>query len=91
MNFIPEQPLPLISWRDQAACRQPGLPADTFFPRDPNTKRRDPWEQARDICAWCPEHVREACLTEALDLGDFAGMRAGLTPDERRALKAAQR
>jgi hypothetical protein len=101
MTYIPEASLPPVSWRDQAACRQPGLDADTvFFPKAPGGGRprndgRPPrderWDTARDICAWCPPHVVEACLTESLDLGDFEGMRGGLTPDERRALAKVQR
>ncbi|MEV7973302.1 WhiB family transcriptional regulator [Cellulomonas sp. NPDC089187] len=74
-------------WQHHGACvgRSPAL----FEPDDRGTPLPDAWDLARRICAGCP--VREICLADALDperRADF-GMRGGLTPAERRAMRMA--
>lgn len=62
-------------WRDQAACR---FDPDTWF-----DKRSETF--AKEICdTVCP--VQEQCLVYALAHGEDFGIRAGLTPDELKAL-----
>lgn len=72
-------------WQHHGACvgRSPAL----FEPDDRGTPLPGAWELPRRICASCP--VRELCLVDALDPERRAdhGMRGGLTPTERRALR----
>lgn len=90
MTFIEPGSLPTPDWRDVAACRQPGLDPETFFPITMENRRNDdPWGSARDVCAWCPSV--EPCLIYALDNDLRGGMFAGLTPDERAEIRKAQR
>ncbi|PSJ23917.1 WhiB family transcriptional regulator, partial [Streptosporangium nondiastaticum] len=42
--------------------------------------------RARSVCAGCP--VRRPCLDDAMERGDGWSVRAGTTPEERRALGA---
>jgi WhiB family redox-sensing transcriptional regulator len=64
-------------WRDWASCAEVGWEA--FFP---GAYQR--FEAARRVCEGCP--VAEECLADALETGDFHGIRGGLTGDERREL-----
>lgn len=69
-------------WRTRAACRADGVSPDAMFP-DSDKERI---KEARIICAGCP--VRRSCLRDAINSGDNQwGVRAGLTPEERRAVK----
>lgn len=66
------------NWRDRAACRVGD--AGLFFP-GPNTSTAE----VKRLCRSCP--VRQECLQDALDSNDvYAGIRAGLSADERRVL-----
>lgn len=66
------------NWRDRAACGMND--AARFFP-GANASTAE----AKRLCQSCP--VREACLQDALDSKDvYAGIRAGLSADERRVL-----
>jgi hypothetical protein len=66
------------TWRQQAACI--GHRDDMF----PDTNEAE-IARAKKICAPCP--VRDACLADALRIGDNNwGIRGGLKPCERRAL-----
>jgi hypothetical protein len=66
-------------WRTFAACRGH---ADAMFPDNDQVRIA----RARAICANCP--VSKACLRDAINTGDNQwGVRAGLTPEERRSVK----
>lgn len=70
-------------WRERAACR--GMDTAVFFPEVGQSAR-----QAFDVCAACPADVRESCLADALTLPrgeDAAGIRGGLTVEQRRSLR----
>ncbi|MGW4222947.1 WhiB family transcriptional regulator [Streptomyces bauhiniae] len=67
------------AWRDQAKCIGS---RDAMFP---DSDKKD-IEAARQICARCP--VSRECLRDAINTGDNQwGIRAGLTPEERRLVK----
>lgn len=71
-------------WRDQAACRELGVPTAAFFP--PRGQRPD---RARGVCAGCP--VRAECLDFALRSRDHHGVFAGTTDKDRRPLARERR
>jgi WhiB family redox-sensing transcriptional regulator len=74
-------------WPLRAACG--GADPEVFYPRNGGRDARD-WEQARAICADCP--VRAECLADAIACRDDQfGMRAGLTPAQRRPLTGGGR
>jgi WhiB family transcriptional regulator, redox-sensing transcriptional regulator len=65
-------------WREAALCAQ--VDPELFYPG-----KGGPLGPARRVCAACP--VQAACLTDALNSRDVSyGIRAGLTPRQRRAL-----
>jgi WhiB family transcriptional regulator, redox-sensing transcriptional regulator len=68
-----------IDWQQLAACAAPGIDPELFFPAKGGSAR-----PAKRICARCP--VKAPCLAEALTLppAQDAGVRGGLTPQERR-------
>lgn len=81
-----------MSWRKQAACRD--KPTAWFYPDMPRgryARVKDPYENARPVCAGCP--VAAECLDESrrdeppveLKEGQVPthGFRAGLRPEER--------
>lgn len=72
-------------WVTQANCRDRS--DDLMFPTGDEGSElyRRQVEEARAVCAWCP--VRTACLEHALSAGEDAGVWAGTTPDERRAMR----
>ena len=65
-------------WHEHAACRGKGV--DLFF-----VGRGESLAPARALCATCP--VFADCQATALDDPDLAGVWAGLTVAERRALR----
>ena len=70
-----------MTWRDDAACL--GMDPEIFFGASHVLAKR--------ICADCP--VTETCLTDAIRFswwGDYAGIRGGMGPDERRRLRRRQ-
>lgn len=70
-------------WHRHAACV--GVAVEVFFP----VRGQAPTE-ARTICATCP--VREQCLAEALDdPGLDFGIRGGMSPRQRKRMRAARR
>ncbi|MEU6206388.1 WhiB family transcriptional regulator [Micromonospora musae] len=72
--------LAVPTWHEDAACRD--FLDDTMFPeRGDNPAARE----AKRICAACP--VRSKCLNDALDRVDEHGIRGGLDPQERRAIR----
>lgn len=84
-------------WRDDAACADPFIDPDLFFPvgapKDDyvSEARLLQEEEAKQICRSCP--VVEKCLTMALNggLNTSYGVWGGLTDRERRNLKRRQR
>lgn len=69
-------------WRTFAACRAEGIHPDAMFPDSDKVRIAE----ARAICAACP--VSRTCLRDAVNSGDNQwGIRGGLTPEERRAVK----
>ncbi len=74
-------------WRHRAACRS--VDPERFFPSADSGPLAEQQESAaKRICAPCP--VRDACLDFALRALPH-GIAGGLTADERRALRAAER
>jgi WhiB family redox-sensing transcriptional regulator len=76
-----------VRWWTQAACR--GVDVDLFFKPDKHeafdkAERRRREGAAKALCRSCP--VTASCLAEAIRVGDRYGIRAGLTPEERRGL-----
>jgi len=74
-------------WRDDAACA--GMDTAIFFPissGDPRVAEatRLSVRVAKAICNECP--VIDACLQEAIRLGDVHGIFGGMTGNERSAL-----
>lgn len=69
-----------VMWVDRAACR--GKPSSWWFSSD-----RFEQAVAKNICATC--EVKVPCLDEALALDNenTVGIRGGLGPGERRALR----
>lgn len=72
-------------WSDDAGCRGYDWP-DTFFPKSYAGTDLFTVAAAKAICVECP--VRGECLSHALDRDEREGVWGGLTPDERRALRA---
>ncbi|MFB9968090.1 WhiB family transcriptional regulator [Sinosporangium siamense] len=69
-------------WMRQAACRD--VDPEIFFPIG-SAPSRTQLALARHVCSRCP--VTEMCLNYALDTGQSAGVWAGTTEQERRALR----
>lgn len=70
---------PGLGWRWRAACR------------DMNPELFEPWQnkvnpEAAAACAVCP--VAEQCKAQGLAIGDTHMVRAGMTPNQRRAERA---
>jgi WhiB family redox-sensing transcriptional regulator len=57
---------------------------DLFF-IEPGSGSRDPYKEAKALCAKCPERV--ACLAFAMDTNEKNGLWGGKTPEERRELR----
>jgi len=56
------------------------MPPDLFFTDSPSREKR-----AVAVCARCP--VRDECLDDAVDRDDRHGIRGGMTPAGRKALR----
>lgn len=68
---------PDVNWTAYANCAT--TDPDLFF------SESESYTAARKVCDFCP--VRKQCLQEALDENEVYGMRGGLTPNERKALR----
>ena len=75
------------SWVDDAACREPGIDPELFFPVNESAPPAAQLAAARAICARCP--VTEQCLGWALRAGEPVGIWGGTTPEERRRTRRA--
>lgn len=78
---------PVISteWPELAACRDPDVDPEIFFPLAEAGPGAREIAAARTVCARCP--VVMQCLDWALRAGEPAGIWGGTTPDERRRLR----
>ena len=74
-----------ISWTEQAACREPGIDPELFFPVGESGPAIRQVAAAKAICARCP--VAADCRAWALRTGEPAGIWGGTTPEERRLLR----
>ena len=75
-----------MDWRDRGACR--GEDPELFFPIGTTDLALAQVQEAKAVCRRCP--VQEECLHWALHsepIGQVAGVCAGLSEDERRALR----
>jgi WhiB family redox-sensing transcriptional regulator len=71
-------------WQHHAACRYED--PELFFPIGTAGPALEAIDKAKAVCRGCP--VREQCLELALSSGQDSGVWGGLTPTERRVLKA---
>ncbi|MGW3493120.1 WhiB family transcriptional regulator [Streptomyces sp. NPDC001020] len=72
------------TWRDRAACGSTPhhkVDPELFFPEPDEVDRI---RAAKALCTQCP--VRRVCLDAALENGDSAGIRGGMTEEEREPL-----
>jgi WhiB family redox-sensing transcriptional regulator len=76
-------------WTSFAACRQPGVDPEWFFPVGDVGPGLREVAAAKAVCARCP--VARECLEWALREGEAAGIWGGTTPEERRALRHSRR
>jgi WhiB family transcriptional regulator, redox-sensing transcriptional regulator len=74
------------SWAGDAACREPRIDPDLFFPLGDLDAEV---ASAKAICERCP--VTSECLGWALRTGEPDGVWGGTTPVERRQLRTASR
>nr|CEL19676.1 WhiB-like transcription regulator [Kibdelosporangium sp. MJ126-NF4]CTQ94524.1 WhiB-like transcription regulator [Kibdelosporangium sp. MJ126-NF4] len=78
----------MTNWRDDAACRDQD--PELFFPiGNQGQATQDQIDEAKAVCWRCP--VRAACLQEALDNGEDAGVWGGWTAAERREFRRTGR
>ncbi|MEW1565774.1 WhiB family transcriptional regulator [Streptomyces sp. NPDC093509] len=82
----PKPPARLLTrdyhWRDDATCAT--VDPELFYPTGPGGTAAQMERQAKSICDVCP--VRAECLAEAIEAGDYTGIRGGLTEVERRGM-----
>jgi WhiB family transcriptional regulator, redox-sensing transcriptional regulator len=76
-------------WTSYAACRQPGVDPEWFFPVGDAGPALDDVAAAKAVCARCL--VARECLDWALRVGEPAGVWGGTTPEERRTLRVRRR
>lgn len=73
-------------WTDEAACREPGIDPELFFPvSESGPESRQQVAAAKAVCARCP--VIDRCRDWAVRAGEAEGIWGGTTPDERRRLR----
>jgi WhiB family transcriptional regulator, redox-sensing transcriptional regulator len=70
------------SWFGRAACREPGVDPEIFFPLGETGPSAGEIAAAKAVCARCP--VAAQCLDWAIRAGEPAGIWGGTTPEERR-------
>lgn len=80
-----KDPVMNSEWPELAACRDPGVDPEIFFPLGEIGPGAGQIAAARAVCARCP--VVSQCLDWALRAGEPAGIWGGTTPDERRRLR----
>jgi WhiB family redox-sensing transcriptional regulator len=72
-------------WTDRAACREPGIDPELFFPVSESGPAVWQVAAAKAVCARCP--VTADCLSWAMRAGEADGIWGGTTPGERRTLR----
>lgn len=70
----------MSNWKISAACARKDVDPDIFHAGE---RAPEAVKQARAVCSGC--RVRTACLVDAYGEGDEWGIRAGLTPRQRKA------
>lgn len=70
------------SWLEHAACCEPGVDPELFFPLGESGPAARQIADAKAICAQCP--VAAQCRDWALRTGEPDGIWGGTTPEERR-------
>lgn len=75
-------------WIEDAACREPGVDPELFFPVSESGPAAGQVAAAKAVCAGCP--VAGDCLGWALRAGEATGIWGGTTPAERRLLRDGQ-
>ncbi len=70
------------SWPERAACREPAVDPEWFFPVAETGPSAREVAAAKAVCARCP--VAAQCLDWAIRAGEPAGIWGGTTPEERR-------
>jgi len=73
------------AWMEDAACREPGVDPELFFPVSESGPAVRQVAAARAVCGRCP--VQAPCRDWALRAGEPAGIWGGTTPEERRVLR----
>jgi WhiB family transcriptional regulator, redox-sensing transcriptional regulator len=68
-------------WRDNAACADPSVDADLFFPERGTPSYEGNVAAALLLCSSCP--VRVECLEDALKDPELEGVWGGYTVEER--------
>lgn len=75
------------NWTTKAACK--GMPVNDFYPTGHGPAAVKSVRAALAVCDRCP--VRRECLDDANALGDFYGIRGGLTGSERASMVRGRR
>ena len=75
-----------VHWTERAACREPGIDPELFFPAgETGLAARQQVAAAKEVCARCP--VTDLCRDWAVRAGEPEGIWGGTTPEERRRLR----
>lgn len=77
--------LPVVDWRDQAACAESPGGARRFFPVGVTGSAAVQIEDAKAVCGACP--VVKQCLDFAITTNQEYGVWGGTSEEERRALR----
>lgn len=75
-------------WTEYAACREPGIDPELFFPVSESGLAVRQVATAKAVCARCP--VAADCRAWALRAAEPSGIWGGTTPEERRLLRRAR-
>ena len=76
-----------MDWRNEAVCRDED--PELFFPVGNSGPSLSQIAKAKLVCNRCP--VTSTCLKWALETGQDAGVWGGMSEEERRALKRANK
>ena len=77
------------SWHENAACREPGIDPELFFPVGESGPAIPQIRAAKAVCARCP--VIAECRSYALRAGEPDGIWGGLTTTERSRARRSPR
>ena len=76
-------------WHQDAACREPGVDPEIFFPVGETGPALHLIREAKAVCARCP--VAAECGEWALRAGEADGIWGGMTTTERRRARRRRR